>query len=721
MRRLLRRASLATAIAASWSPGSSPARADEPGAQRIPSGGEDVVRLDDGRTLRGRVAGKEATGLRLELPAGPVLVSKERVARVLLFRDFDPAPRDAAEKEKAGRGLVRWSGDWVSPVRAKELRAAFLAAEAKAVAESRPAPGWAMRNVVRAPPFVVESDLPLARVREYGDLLQKYLECLRSHLQLSIGAATAGRAIPVHVHRDYEGFQEEAARDGGVGEHTVGYFQFGGSGGNEHLVLFDLPTDRDLTLDVLLHEATHMFFHFAAGSSAQSADQWLHEGLAEYMGGSTWRYGKFQPGALQEERLLCVQEMLEEGRVIPLDRLLRPSPGDREGFGLDHYAESWCFVHFLLHGRQGAYRGAFRDLLKEGKFATAADYLLYRFERKDFQKVQKEFEEYARGLRLTGGRAYASRALRRANDGETARAEADLARAVERAGRDGPTLVLAARAAHALERTEEAAGLYLRAIEQDPLDASLRLERARCGAGAEALLEARFAAALAPEDGKVLGEAARTLYGLAARGDASLPPAKDLSREAGDLAARAAAAGGASGDVALAARAALEGGDLGRAREILRRARGGATAETVGLRAAIEGIDGKPEAMAALLSGFRQAVRGTAAGPRARAADQAFAEALSIAVSTCLKQEKGKEAAAALDLLYAKDAPCTDVEWGLWASAAGMASGPGRAAEILEEGLRAFPRSLGLLRMRKTLGDGGAGDEGEPGGGDEEE
>jgi len=660
-----------------------PARADgdaDDDAFLVPSNGEDVVRLDDGRTIRCRVGAKEGTNLLLEFPDGALSVPAARVAKSFRFRDYDPQPRTDAEKEKAGRGLDRWAGDWLSPARVKELRAKHLAEERKALVDLRPTKDWASRHQVVAGVFKVHSDLPLVRVREWAALLEKYLDCVRTQVQLPLPSMAPG-SVPVYIHRDRKAFERHAIEDGGVGEHTIGYFQPGGSLKPGHLVLYDLPEDPDETLAVLLHESTHFFLHTVAGSVAHKIRPWIDEGLSEYLGGSTWKYGRFQPGAPQEDRLLWFQEMIERDAVVPLSRITEMTEAtgskdvrEEDRFGLDHYAEAWCFVHFLFHGRNGYYRGAIRDYLKAGKFTEGTSYLLSRLERKDFGVIEKQFVEYAQGLKLTGGRAHGRRAMIRLSDDDLDGARKDLDAAERLAGKDGPSLVLAARAARGLGEKTRAAELYRRALEEDPLDARIRLERAWCVPGEEGAKEARIAAALAPQDAVLVARAGRRARAKPGEGD-----------DDGD---GLFLGGGADGESATEIVAAIKEGRLEEARKLHGTLEEPAAPMAVGLLAVVEGIEKGADAFAAAIATLRGA---------------GVEEAVGWATGTGLQAGKAELVADGLDALYRNRRPRTEAEWQCWVVATRAADRDDRAREVVERGIQAFPDSQGLRHLREML------------------
>ena len=658
----------------------------------VPSKGEDVVRLDDGRTIRCRVGPKEGANLRLEFQDGALVVPAARVAKAFRFKDYDGTPRNDDEKAKLARGLDRWAGDWLTPTRIAELRAKHLAEEKKALADLRPARDWAARHIVEAGVFKVQSDLPRVRVREYAALLEKYMDCLKKEVQLPLTSIAPG-SVSVYIHRDRKAFTKHAAQDGGVGEHTIGYFQPGQSALKPgHLVLFDMADDPDKTLDVLLHESTHFFLHAVAGSRSDRIRPWIDEGLSEYLGGSTWKYGRFQPGALQEDRLLWFHEMIERDAVVPLARLTElseatgsKSVSEENRFGLDHYAQAWCFVHFLFHGRNAYYSGAIRDYLKSGKFTEGTAYLLTRLERKDWSVIEKQFLEYARGLKLTGGRAYGKRALIRISEDELAGASADLDAAERLAGKDLPSLVLAARAARELGQKDRAAELLRRALEQDPLDARLRLERAWCLAGEDGAKEARLAAALAPQDALIVARAGRRersnkgSEGGDDEDDASggmFFPGSDADRES-----------------ATEISVAIKDGRLEEARRLVGTIKDRETPLAVGLVAVLDGIEKGAEAFAATLGSLREI--GTPA--------EELGEAVGWATGVALQARKPDVLAKGLDVLYASRPPGTEPEWACWAMSHMITSNPARALEVIERGIQAHPASEQLKGLRDAF------------------
>ena len=124
---------------------------------------------------------------------------------------------------------------------------------------------------------------------------------------------------------------------------------------------------RGRTLAVLQHEGFHQF------ARARLGDQlpiWVNEGLAEYFEHSIVVAGKLRSGIVDADRLAIVQRAIERDTAFPFGQLLNRthtqwnravSSGDAKA-GLQ-YAQSWSIVHFLAHGDNGRYEGAFNRYL----------------------------------------------------------------------------------------------------------------------------------------------------------------------------------------------------------------------------------------------------------------------------------------------------------------------------------------------------------------------
>ncbi len=122
----------------------------------------------------------------------------------------------------------------------------------------------------------------------------------------------------------------------------------------------------DRVAEDLRHEVTHAYLH----AVVPNIPLWVDEGLAEYFEVPRGY------GGLNRENLGTVLARMEEGAWSPdLEQLERLGPNDEMSH--EQYAESWAWVHFLLHGGTGGDQ-LLRDYLAELRRNAAAEPLSRR-------------------------------------------------------------------------------------------------------------------------------------------------------------------------------------------------------------------------------------------------------------------------------------------------------------------------------------------------------
>lgn len=595
----------------------------------IPCDGLDAVILSDGRVIRCRAGGEADGRLELVLPGGSVKVPRGEVAEVRRFADWDPEPRDDAERAKAAAGQVRWAGEWVPAARRDELRRQDRERQRKVHEAGAAHLRWENRWRRNTGHFAIEANIPAKALDAYAETLEAFYAYFTSAFKVS-----PKRPIPVYILRSRDEFQEFHRKDvGGGSENTVGYFV--PRQGSEHLVLFDWQGDRAETLRVLLHECTHLLVYLA--NPSLRLPTFVNEGLAEYYGACTMRKGKIVRGAVQEERLVGLRALLEEGKLPDLETLLSHGHPDRRApgwkkFTVDDYAHSWALVHFLFHGADGKFQPrlvAYLNghwLMKPGDGAPGSskdhywmphaadrDLFLRSLKAKDFGTLQEELLEYVRGLPLEGPQAIALRGMLRLRGGSPAAAEEDFREALARGADDPDVLAMLARGFSLLEgREKEAEEVLGRAIDLDPLNVERRYElSAWCQDGDAEIPHLRICAALAPED--PVGIAARAWLGFrkAGAGDGGPSPFSTPPPETDAVRAALKAKGPAPAAEAClrAARWLLDSGEAAEAAEAARAAIRGAPGDPAGpealARAAI--LLGDPAEFVRAMEAFRGA------------------------------------------------------------------------------------------------------------------
>lgn len=204
--------------------------------------------------------------------------------------------------------------------------------------------------------FELRTDLPLAEALGVALDLERTYRDLMDFLAPELELRDVVEPMPAHVHADERSFPEAL---GG----RRSYF---------------LPQTRTLHVNAsggydrwtLVHEATHQILYCAAegqrAGKGVSLPGWLDEGLAEYMAGNAQgERGRVhaRPGGICQPHFRThakAEDPFDVGRLL--------------NFGLEDfatstdetlkYAQSYTFVHFLLHAHNQRYRKPTMDFLR---------------------------------------------------------------------------------------------------------------------------------------------------------------------------------------------------------------------------------------------------------------------------------------------------------------------------------------------------------------------
>ncbi len=685
----------------------------------------DEVQLDDGRVLRCRIGAREAAYLDLEFPSGGFRLPTARVAEVRLFRDHDPEPRDDGERALAAQGLVRWGGKWVPPREVEAQRRARERAERLRREKATAHVSWEDRWKRNTTHFTVEANLAETDLDAYVRTLEDYYTFFTSSFKVAVR-----RRIPVLIFRTKAEFDEYRSRGRGhPGEHTVGYFVH--TPGAEELVLFHDRRDRHNSMRTLLHEATHLLLHLARPEVKVPA--WVNEGLAEYYSAIRYSRGRIVTGLVQEERLVWFLEMAERGRLLPMHDFMmagHPDPNIRDiEFGLDHYAQAWAVLHFLMQGAEGKYRarlGAYLNglwglSLRDAAPGSSKAYLAPAWDR-DIESVRRclkvaeldslrdEALLHARLLPVDTPAALLMRARHRIKaEGDPDLTQADLEAALAKGG-DDPEVVLAAAFlfTHLPDGMPRASDLLRRVVALDPVDLDRRMDCADWLAPPERDVEFSLCLEIDPfHRGAPLARAWLAWRGTGPAGRAPAAPEEEAGALAAVAAADAAVAAAPSpGAWAAVASAALRAANAARAGEAAREVARSGTADPVLLETACIAIatTGDGKAFLAAIRALRDALlggKGEAGPPSPEDVGAEVERVVTEAVATCWLLGLPREAARVVDTLHAeKDFPArSEADWVLYAGAALRAERPERAVKLATAGLEAHPGSGSLADL----------------------
>jgi len=253
----------------------------------------------------------------------------------------------------------------------------------------------------------------------------------------------------VNVHKSREELIARARGDF-VDEKIGGYF----SPSDRSLNFFHDFKDPSQSDWMGMHECTHLLTYLIDPDYVPQV--WINEAVADYFSCaavSTDSKGRvrIEPGQIQTDRLLTVQEAFRQRRNLPLEKLFVLEPGEFTAF---HYAHAWSFVYFLQN--QPKYAKRFEPFFKElytqrlkgcapqavlsgsktgqRTFYTPEDIcdaLLARLRVKDLARLEVEWLDYVASIPIESAEARFKRAYQASRspgrDSRAALADADFA------------------------------------------------------------------------------------------------------------------------------------------------------------------------------------------------------------------------------------------------------------------------------------------------------
>lgn len=217
-----------------------------------------------------------------------------------------------------------------------------------------------------------------------------------------------GRVIKVFFFSTQEGFDAfSRATDGTGSEHALGFYD----PNYRYMQIYSVRSGRlyygidEETIDTLIHEGWHQFFHVLC----ENRPIWLDEGLAEFLAKfKVHRGGKdIELGVLVRTRgdfytrYERIREVVREGNHIPFRDFFRLN--DESWRALDTricYAQGWGVAYWALKGKrnkkfQKAYIKFFWDCV-EGK--PHDELLEEHFPDDDLEAYEEEWLEFIKGL-----------------------------------------------------------------------------------------------------------------------------------------------------------------------------------------------------------------------------------------------------------------------------------------------------------------------------------
>lgn len=215
------------------------------------------------------------------------------------------------------------------------------------------------RSELVAGQLVIHADFPLAEQHR----MVRDLESLRADVSQKLGLPISDEPVHLYLFENQDRYDHFAAR----------YFP-----GFPVRRAFFIETDtrlavfapwQDRIAEDLRHETTHGYVH----AVVPAVPLWLDEGIAEY-----FELPRGEQGRHEEHIAHLAGRLLEGTWRIDLERLESLTLAGE--LSQDHYAESWCWVHWLLHTtpeRRKLVQDYLADVRRDEKTAPLSARLAY--------------------------------------------------------------------------------------------------------------------------------------------------------------------------------------------------------------------------------------------------------------------------------------------------------------------------------------------------------
>jgi len=207
------------------------------------------------------------------------------------------------------------------------------------------------RSEVVAGQLVIHADFPIAGQHR----LVRDLETLRTDVSQELGLPVSDE--PVHLYL----FEDTARYDAFTAKHFPNFPVRRAFFVETYTTLSVFAPWQDRIAEDLRHETTHGYVH----AVVPTVPLWLDEGIAEY-----FELPRGEQGAHRDHIAHLNGRLLEGTWRIDMARLESlTSPGE---LSQDHYAEAWCWVHWLLRttpARRKLLEEYLDDLRRDGQTA----------------------------------------------------------------------------------------------------------------------------------------------------------------------------------------------------------------------------------------------------------------------------------------------------------------------------------------------------------------
>ncbi len=251
---------------------------------------------------------------------------------------------------------------------------------------------------VRSTNFSLVGNASEKDMRRVANKLEQFREVFRTLFpNLKFSSAVPTTVIVFKNERAFRPFKPVNA-DGKATDWVAGYFQ---SGEDVNYITLSTAGPAEQTYRTIFHEYVHFLVNNSFGRSR--IPPWFNEGIAEYYELFTIEDDqKVKLGNLNDSHLATLQRT----QLLPFETFFNVdyySLHRQGGHGANiFYAQSWAFMHYLLHGKKGAYREGlprFANAVVNGEKPAEAFTKAFAI---DFATMEKELKRYVEQRSFVG-------------------------------------------------------------------------------------------------------------------------------------------------------------------------------------------------------------------------------------------------------------------------------------------------------------------------------
>jgi hypothetical protein len=205
-----------------------------------------------------------------------------------------------------------------------------------------------------SPYYTVHSDLEKDRVQEA--LLRMTRMAEEYHARTKDFSGVIRHKFPFYLFTEADDYHAAGGMAGSAGVFIV-------RGNEARLMAIAGKRDTKFTWHVVQHEGFHQFAHAVIGGDLPI---WVNEGLAEYFGEGIFTGDGYVTGVVSPTRAKRIKHSIENKRFKSIqDMMLLTHQRWNAEMNPSNYDMAWSMTHFLAHGENGKYQGAFAQFVRD--------------------------------------------------------------------------------------------------------------------------------------------------------------------------------------------------------------------------------------------------------------------------------------------------------------------------------------------------------------------